>query len=404
MLKIIFPFFFFLLTAQLRAQALLVVDEKDQPLAYYSLIVGNNKEIQIGDFEGKVYISNPQLHCNYTVRYLGYKPQSFCWEISANEIKIIKLIPEFVDLPATQIRGFSDKELINLSKGNLRKMAEKFNLARSFFREEASNYTMESFGVLTLGGLINRSQKTTQFNHGNMGFISQYSRFWIDSEKLVPLRSKMSSVTTFTQDLLFEIITFKNSNWKLDASIVQSEEVFVLERLNSKVHLNFDGSLKKIVFSDRLHKDSFGRSFYYSGEIYFIMDNENQFFSQLNYRAYSDKEKFEISCKILDIPQSVRLPQNYFNASKIQGLMNAIGSFTDSPDYNFDAYVFDKLLKEAFPKHSTLKKERQELLTMSYKYHEVYKSHDSSSLRYLSQNSDFIQELIKTLKNYELVW
>ncbi|MGY6558781.1 MAG: hypothetical protein ACXIT9_05820 [Nitritalea sp.] len=395
----------FLFSLEALSQVIIVVDENNKPLPFYTLSIGDNNNIQIGDKDGKTIISREENHCNYVIRYLGYETKFFCLSDLKNDENVIQLKSEFIDLPESEIKSYSDEELITRSKIQLSEMTDKFNLARSYLRESSKDYLWESFGVVTLAGLQDRNNKKTQFNHGGMGFLAQYSSLWTSCKELVPFQSNMGLVSTFIQDLFLSIINTKNSKWKLSDHIENNEEVFELKDLNTRVQLNSDGSIKKlIILNQPFAKYKIGKESNLTGEISFIMDKENYFISQLEFDIHDESNNSKLYCKVLDYPREIKLPERYSNKRNLNALLNNLGNFTSSPNYLYDESKFLKLKEGIDYKNKSEVTKGLSFVSDSYLFHEIHKTDDSSSLSYLQQNSNFILELLKILKSYELAW
>lgn len=403
-MKISLIILFLLLSCKVLSQVLVVVDEQNKPLPYFTVTVEGQNRIFIGDKNGHLSLTKSDVDCGYSIRYIGYKDYSFCSKDLIIGDNVISLEPDVLDLPEAEIVALSDEDLILEAKSSLTTMSDRFNLTRAFVTEKSKGSYWESFGVLTLAGLKNRSNKNARFDTGNMSFLSQYSRFWVSSQSDVPYKSNMSIVSTFTQDLLFEILKAKNITWIFDKKTNLADEEVILKTLGLKIHLTEKGNPLKITIEEQKYKHYTGEFYLVKGSIDFIQDGEIVFFSEMNFEITQNNEVVEVSCTIPDFPRSIKLPESYSDRSKRNILMNSFGSYTRNPDYNYDFSTFEKLIKINFPSYNPKEIEDLQLITSSYTLGEKYIGQDPLSKKYLEQNSDYIKSIVKILKAYDLTW
>ncbi|WP_075350100.1 peptidase associated/transthyretin-like domain-containing protein [Algoriphagus marinus] len=403
-MKISLVILFLLLSCKVLSQVIVVVDEQNKPLPYFTLTVEGQNRIFIGDKNGHLSLPEADTDCGYSIRYIGYKDYSFC----SKDLKIgnnrISLELDVFDLLEAEIVGLSDEDLILNAKSFLAAMSDGFNLTRAFTTEKSENSYWESFGVLTLAGLKDRNKKNARFDAGNMAFLSQHSRFWALPQNNVPFSSSMSVVSTFTQDLLFEVLKSKNARWSFDINESSPDEMVILDELGVRIQLTGLGNPIKMIIQEQEFMHFTGETYQVKGTIDFIQDGELMFFSEMNFDITKKNRTVNVSCVVLDFPRNIQLPEAYSNRSKRDALMNSFGSYTRQPDYQYDFSVFNKLIKTNFPDYNSDEFEDFQLLTSSYTPGEKYVGDDPSSKRYLEQNSEFIRAVFKTLKEYELTW
>lgn len=395
---------FLLLSCKVLSQVLVVVDEQNKPLPYFTITVESQNRIFIGDKNGHLSLTKSDVGCGYSIRYIGYKDYSFCLIDLKNGDNRISLEPDVLDLPEAEIVALSDEDLILEVKSFLTTMSDGFNLTRAFVTEKSEGSYWESFGVLTLAGIKDRSKKNARFDTGNMAFLPQYSRFWVSPQSNVPFTSSMSVVSTFTQDLLFDILKSKHSRWHFDINESTTDDIVILDELGVRIQLAGLGNPIKILIEEQEFLHFTGETYLVKGTIDFIQDGEIMFFSEMNFDLTQKNRKVSVSCVIPDFPRNIQLPEAYSNRSKRDALMNSFGNYTRQPDYQYDFTVFNKLIKTNFPDYSPDEFEDFQLLTSSYTQGEKYIGDDPSGKRYLGQNSDFINAVFKTLKEYELTW
>lgn len=403
-MKISLVILLLLLSCKVLSQVLVVVDEQNKPLPYFTITVKGQNRIYIGDKNGYLSLPESDTDCGYSIRHIGYKDYSFC----LNNLKIgdnlIILETDVLDLPEAEIVALSDEDLTLEAKSFLTTMSDGFNLTRAFVTEKSESSYWESFGVLTLAGLKDRSKRDAQFDAGNMAFLSQYSRFWVSTQSNVPFSSNMSVVSTFTQDLLFEVLKSKNVRWDFDISESETDEIVSLDELGVRIQLTELGNPIKIIIQEQEFMHFTGETYLVKGIIDFIQDGEIMFFSEMNFEITQKNRTVTVSCVVPDFPRNIQLPEAYSNRSKRDALMNSFASYTRQPDYQYDFTVFNKLIKTNFPNYSPDEIEDFPLLTSSYTQGEKYIGDDLLSKRYLEQNSEFISAVFKTLNKYELTW
>jgi hypothetical protein len=403
-MKIPLVILFLLVSCKVLSQVLFVVDEQNKPLPYFTITVEGQNRIFIGDKNGHLSLPEADTDCGFSIRYIGYKDYSFC----SKDLKIgdnrISLEPDVLDLPEAEIVGLSDKDLIFNAKSFLAAMSDGFNLTRAFVTEKSEGSYWESFGVLTIAGLKDRSKKNARFDAGNMAFLSQYSRFWVSPQSNVPFSSSMSVVSTFTQDLFFEVLKSKNTRWYFNINESETDEIVILDELGVRIQLTGLGNPIKMIIQEQEFMHFTGETYLVKGTIDFIQDGEIMFFSEMNFDITQKNRTVSVSCIVPDFPRNIQLPEAYSNRSKRDALMNSFGNYTRQPDYQYDFSVFNKLIKTNFPDYSPDEFEDFKLLTPSYTQGEKYVGDDPSTKRYLEQNSEFISVVFKTLKEYELTW
>ncbi|WP_241409986.1 hypothetical protein [Belliella alkalica] len=386
------------------SQVLTVVDENHQPLPFFTLSIGNNNSVLIGDKYGKVTIDRQDDHCDYTIRYLGFEDRNFCLSDLKADENIIQLTPEVIDMAESEIKGYKDSELINRAKKQIQSMSDNVHIVKSFMSESNPSYQWESFGMMTLGGLKDRSKKNDRFHLGYMGFLAQHSILRVAPELELPIKSKMALVSTFTQDLLLNILRSKNSKWELAKLVQKDAEIFIIVGLDAEVHVNADGSIKKIGILKQPFKSPNGIDYDLSGEISFIQDQDFAFFSNLEFKIDDQAEITDISCVVYDFPKTVSLPERYLNPPQKDGLFSSFGVYTQNPDYIYNAAIFSSLQASSGARYAFQTNKSLKLVSDSYTYHEKFKGDDAASKDYLAKNSAYIQEIIKTLKSYDIAW
>ncbi|EIM76297.1 hypothetical protein A3SI_10814 [Nitritalea halalkaliphila LW7] len=403
-MRVFATFLILFISFEVLPQVVTVVDEQQQPLPFFTLSIGTTNSVRIGDKYGKVTIDHQEEHCAYTIRYLGYEDRKFCLSDLKAEDNIIQLTPEVIEMAESEIKGYSDSELITQVKKQIEIMSDNVHIVKSFMSESNPNYQWESFGLLTLGGLKDRSKKNDRFHMGYMSFLAQISTLHLAPELELPIKSKMALASTFTQDLLLDILKSKHSKWDLAKLTQKDAEIFKIADLRADVHVHADGSIKKITINKQPFKSPEGTVYDLSGEISFIQDQDVAFFSNLEFKIYDEKEVTDISCVVHDFPKTVSLPEKYLNRSQKDGLFTSYGIYTRNPDYVYNPELFSRLLSSsgatfAFQKNRSLK-----LVQDSYTYPEKFKSNDAATKDYLEKNSAYIQETLKTLQSYDLAW
>lgn len=395
----------FLLSSKLFGQVILVTDEHGNPLSYFTLSLETENKVLIGGNDGRISLEgiNENIDCGYSIRYLGFQVHHFCFsDLKTGENRIL-LKPAILELPEATITGLSDEELIMRFKRYLTEMVDRFNVSRAFVVEKSDYFLWESLGVITLGGLKDRTKKSNQFDGGNLGFLPQYSRFWVRNDDQIPFNSRIAVSSTLVQDLLFEILISKTKDWSRVNSSGSTKELFNLENLQLVAYLNQDGSPQKIVIKQREFRAPTGLSFQIAGQLEFIQDEKVRFFSAFNFDV-RDEYLTKLSGVIPDFPKEINLPEKYKNRSERDRLMNAFYSYTRSPDYYYDEGKFGKTIKSSLRNYNPTGQERLNLITKNYFQSELYSGKDPATQKYLLQNSEFIQGVLKTFKNYDLAW
>lgn len=396
---------FLLLSSKLFGQVLLVSDEKGNPLPYFTLSFETDNKVLVGGNDGRISLVgiNKDNDCGYSIRHLGYEVHHFCLSDLKTGENRIQLKPEILQLPETTVIGFSDEELLIQFKRYIAEMVDKFNVSRAFVVEKSDYYFWESLGVITLGGLKDRTKKSNQFDGGNLGFLPQYSRFWIMNGDQIPFNSRMAVVSTLVQDLLFEILKSKTRDWSRANSENSSKEIFNFEDHPLQVYLNQDGSPQKIVINQIDFRAPTGLIYQIAGQLQFIQDETVRFLSEFNFEV-RDKHLIKISGVIPDFPRQINLPEKYKNRSERDRLMNSFYNYTRSPDYYYDEIIFQRIIESRLLSTVPNGNKKMNLVAKSYLYSELYKGNDPSSKKYLEQNSGFIREVLKTFKEYDLAW
>lgn len=395
----------FLLSSKLFGQVILVSDEQGNPLSYFTLSLETENKVLIGGNDGRMSLEgiNENIDCGYSIRYLGFQVHHFCFsDLKTGENRIL-LKPGILELPEATITGLSDEELIMRFKRYLTEMVDRFNVSRAFVVEKSDYFLWESLGVITLGGLKDRTKKSNQFDGGNLGFLPQYSRFWVRNDDQIPFNSRIAVSSTLVQDLLFEILISKTKDWSRVNSSGSTKELFNLENLQLVAYLNQDGSPQKIVIKQREFRAPTGLSYQIAGQLEFIQDEKVRFFSAFNFDV-RDEYLTKLSGVIPDFPKEINLPEKYKNRSERDRLMNAFYSYTRSPDYYYDEEKFGKTIKSSLRNYNPTGQERLNLITKNYFLSELYSEKDPATQKYLLQNSEFIRGVLKTFNDYDLAW
>lgn len=404
-MRFIFLIISLLVSGQLLGQTLLVLDKQGNYLPYFTVKQENENKILIGGSDGRISLEGLKdgNNCGFLIRYLGYKPYDFC----LNDLKIgenrILLEEEVLDLEEATIIGLSDQELIYGLKAYLTTMADGFKVTRAYIVEKSDFFVWESFGVITLGGLQDRSIKRNRFEGGNLGFLPQYSRFFFKGEDLSPYKPRMAVISTFTQDLLFDVLKSKDKDWERNNSKNSNEECFILLSHGIEVFLNPNGSPQKIIFNVREFQAPTGKVYQIGGQLDFIQDAKVNFFSALNF-SVKDEYLVNISGIIPDFPEEINLPEKFENRNERERLMSAFYSYTASPDYNYDNAVFQQIAESELKGFIPGGFQDFNLLTKNYSQSDLYEGNDPSSKKFLYQNSNFIRAVLKIFRDYELSW
>lgn len=395
----------FLFCAELFGQVLVVSDEQGNPLSHFTVHLKNENRILIGGIDGRVSLEgiNKTDNCGFSIRYLGYQVHQFCLSNLKTGENRIQLYPEVLELPEATITGLSDEELIIRLKRYVSEMVDRFNVSRAFVVEKSDDFLWESLGVITLSGLKDRSKKDYQFRGGNLSFLPQYSRFWVKDVDLIPFDSRIAVASTLVQDLLFEILKSKSKDWRRVNSEGPSKELFNLESQRLEVYLNQDGSPLRIDIKQRNFRAPTGSIYQIEGQLQFIQDETVRFFSGFNFEV-RDKYLTEISGVIPDFPKEIDLPDKYQSRYERDRLMNSFYAYTRSPDYFYDEMIFNRIIESRSFSFIPDKDKKLNLLNINYFQSDLYKGNDLSSKKYLDQNSQFIREVLKTFKDYDLAW
>ena len=393
------------ISTNLFGQILLVTDEQGNPLSYFTLSLENKSKVFIGGNDGRISLEgiSDNINCGYSIRYLGYQVHHFCLSDLKKGENRIQLKPGVIELPEATITGLSDEELIIQLKHYLLEMVDRFNVSRAFVSERSDDFLWESFGVITLGGLKDRTKKSNQFEGGNLGFLPQYSRFWVMNDAQIPFNSRMAVTSTLVQDLFFEILKSKSKDWSRVNSEDSSQELFNLENHLLVVHLNQDGSPKKIVIKRRDFRAPSGLSYKIEGQLEFIQDKNIKFLSAFNFEV-RDQFLTKINGVITDFPREINLPEKYKSRSERDRLMNSFYAYTRSPDYYYDDLVFNRIIEIGSFSFIPNGINKMNLVTKNYVQSDFYKGDDPASEKYLNQNSEFIREVLKIFKSYDLAW
>jgi hypothetical protein len=395
----------FLFCNELVGQVLLVSDELGNPLPYFTLSLETENSVLIGGNDGRLSLAgiNENIDCGYSIRYLGYQVYHFCMsDLKPGENRIV-LKPAILELPEATITGLSDEELIRRFKLYLTKMVDRFNVSRAIVVEKSDFFHWESLGVITLGGLQDRTKKDYRFEGGNLGFLPQYSRFWVGKEDQIPFNARIAVASTLTQDLLFEVLKSDFKNWSRVNSTDSNQELFNLESHQLVVHLNPDGSPQRIEIKQRDFRAPTGLTYQIGGQLEFIRDEKIKFLSAFNFKV-TDEYLTEISGVIPDFPKEIILPDKFKNRSERERLMSAFHSYTRSPDYNYNNSEIENGIRSSMVNVSVSKKYNLKLVTQDYTQADLYKGNDLASKKYLAQNSEFIRGVLKIFKDYELAW
>lgn len=405
MMKISFFILSFLLSTQLAGQVLQVSDEQGRPLPYFTVSLENENKVLIGGKDGRISLEglNNTLDCGFSIRYVGYRVHHFCLsDLEAGENKIV-LEPEVLDLPQVTIVGLTDQELILRLKSYLAEMSDRFTVAKAFVTEKSDHFHWESLGVITLWGLQDRSNKNSRFDGGNLGFLSQYSRLWIENDNQLPFRSRLAASSTLTQDLLFEILKSKVKDWIRVNEAGSTKEIFKLVSQNLMVYLNQNGTPEKILIEKREFRDPKGVTYQIAGQLDFIQDEKVSFFSAFNFEV-QDQHQVSISGVIPDFPKVINLPEKYKDRSQRGRVVNAFYAYTGSPDYLYDEAKFRRSVESKTFNYTPKIGKNLNLLARNYTQAELFKGKDPATQRYLLQNSEFIRGVLKSFEDYELTW
>lgn len=395
----------FLFCTELVGQVLVVSDEKGNPLSHFTVFLKNENRILIGGNDGRISLESLKKtdNCGFYIRYLGYQVHHFCLsDLKPGENRILLKLG-MLELPEATITGLSDEELIIRLKRYIAEMVDRFNVSRAFVVEKSDDFLLESLGVITLGGLKDRTKKDHRFEGGNLGFLPQYARFWAVNEDQIPFSARIAVVSTLTQDLLFEILKSKSKDWSRVNSEGSSKELFNLDSHRLQVYLNQDGSPQRIEIKQRDFRAPTGLIYQIEGQLQFIQDESVRFFSGFNFEV-RDKQLTEVLGVIPDFPKEINLPEKYENRSERDRLMSSFYTYTRSPDYTYDEINFNRLIESRSLKFILNSDKKMNLVTKDYFYSNLYKGNDPASKKYLDQNSKFIREALKTFKEYDLAW
>lgn len=407
-------FFVLLFQRVVFGQMLLVKDQNQNPISYFTVKQESGKRIWVGNQYGELLLSEFGTHiCGIEIRHVGYLPQVYCGNPEEPKPQVIEIILEenLIDLDEVQVYSPEEDIILEIAIQNLKSILGNLSYANGQYLEKEGDVIFQSFGVLNFFTPIDRSKKANRFYSGRFGFIHEYIRFFGFDEAEIPYKTHFQYFQEAINDVLWEIMNGQKKSFDAVASNVENNILYIqYDHVQKPIKLSIaeTGLIKEIQVGELKTNSANGRKIEVTEmNVNFLHYKQYAFFNEISVKSIVNGSLIEMFLHLHSFPVNVTLPPTLSSKNDINAYFGAVTTHSGTPNVSCGRDFFDspniKFYSDQMAKRVGIpgfEKESSEC----YNYHEKTDDPDPVSVDYIRKSNGFVIQLLQSLKDVDLTW
>lgn len=407
-------FFVLLFHNEVLGQMLLVKDQNQKPIPYFTVTQENGKKIWVGNQNGELLLSELGSHiCGLEIRHVGYVPQSYCENPDEPKRDLVEIVLEegMIDLKEVQVSKTDEDKILKIAIQNLNSALGSLSYANGQYLEKTEKEIFQSFGLLNFFTPIDRTRKVNLFNSGRFGFIHEHIRLFDFDESEIPYKTHYKYFQEVINDVLWETLNVNSKSFEAVASKVENNVLYIqYEHVDKPIKLTIaeTGLIKEMQVGELRTKSSNGHEIeLLELKIRFIHYKDNAFFNEISLKSKANGSMREMFLLLHSFPVNVTLPPSLTSKNDINTYFGAVTTHSGYPNVSCGKDFFDspniKFYSAQMAKRGGILGFGMESL-LCYNYHEKTDDPDSASVDYIRKSNEYVLQLLQSLKDFGLTW
>ncbi len=407
-------FFVLLFHNEVLGQMLLVKDQNQKPIPYFTVTQENGKKIWVGNQNGELLLSELGTHiCGLEIRHVGYVPQSYCENPDEPKRDLIEIVLEegMIDLEEVQVSKTDEDKILKIAIQNFNSALGSLSYANGQYLEKTEKEIFQSFGLLNFYTPIDRTNKVNLFNSGRFGFIHEHIRLFNFDESEIPYKTHYKYFQELINDVLWETLNVHNKSFEAVASKVENNVLSIYyEHVDKPIKLTIaeTGLIKEIQVGELRTKSSNGHEIeLLELKIRFLHYKNDAFFNEISLKSKANGSLREMFLLLHSFPVNVTLPPTMSSKKDIDAYFSAVSSHSSYPDVSCGETFFDLPNTKFYSNQMVSRINSPNLgknFAVCYVYHEKMDDTDPLSKDYVRKSNEFAIQLLQSLKDVDLTW